>query len=403
MNKVFKTCFASVVSELQQSDIYMTVKARLFEAPKANLNGASVTIGFLDEIVANEEKYVGLPLCADIKNLTNGHYERLGHLYDARTGEFHSTQIGSFYKYEKEEFDGGAYLVGYARVMKRNKAVCKALAELFASGSLKFSFEISCGSYKKMSDGTIEIDAADDNFLEGAAVVTFPACEDAVALELVAECTGITDETKEGESTMTDVNESAEVVAEEEQTEEAVTETAEQVEAEKTEEVTETETAEVESAEQENAEVVVRVETCETETVSVYDTDTGEETRDTMTLYHEERAIVSETEPAVQTEVAEEEPQKEEEEKEEVEEEASCKKKDENAELIAKLIASIEDLKKEIAEMKEARDEKIIAEAVETAAAENPFMSSLNSAFKYSLLESSTPVSSNSYSLLEKA
>ena len=42
---------------------------------------------------------------ADVKALTNGNYNRLGHLYDVRTGEFHSTQIGSFYQFEKQVID----------------------------------------------------------------------------------------------------------------------------------------------------------------------------------------------------------------------------------------------------------------------------------------------------------
>lgn len=409
MNEVFKTCFASVVSELQQSDIYLTVKARLFEAPKANLNGASVTIDFLDEIVSNEDKYVGLPLCADVKNLTNGHYQHLGHLYDARTGEFHSTQIGSFYKYEKEEFEGGAYLVGYARVMKRNKAVCKALGELFAAGALKFSFEISCGSYKTLDNGNIEIDVADDNFLEGAAVVTFPACEDAVALELVAECNNIADDLKEGELTMTDVNESAEVIAEEEQTEEAVTKIAEEiVETEVTAEEAETHE---EVAEEENAEVRVSMETVERETIRTYDTETGIETVETVCIEKEAYnltvddakpiAEVAENETEVAEEKAEcncEDEEEEQPQDEQMEEDAACGKKKENAEVIEELIASINELKKEIAELKEAH---IVAE-VQTAEQVNPFMSTMETSTKYSLLES-VKTNADSRSLLEKA
>ena len=116
-----KLVFASVISEIQQSDVFMTVKARICEAPEANLNGARVTEAFIDEIVGNEKRYVGLPLYADVKALTNGNYNRLGHLYDVRTGEFHSTQIGSFYKFEKQKNGETSYLVGYARIPKRNK------------------------------------------------------------------------------------------------------------------------------------------------------------------------------------------------------------------------------------------------------------------------------------------
>jgi hypothetical protein len=135
-----KLVFASVISEIQQSDVFMTVKARICEAPAANLNGARVTEAFIDEIVGND-KYVGLPLYADVKALTNGDYNRLGHLYDVRTGEFHSTQIGSFYKFEKQSIQNGCALIGYARIPKRNKKLSKAISELFADGALKFSFE----------------------------------------------------------------------------------------------------------------------------------------------------------------------------------------------------------------------------------------------------------------------
>lgn len=101
-------------------------------------------------------------------------------------------------------------LVGYARVLKRNKKVCKAIGELFAEGALKFSFEISCGTYETLEDDTILIDAADNNFIEGMCIVSFPACPEAVALELVAEINGIGKEADD----MIDVIESAEVVAE---------------------------------------------------------------------------------------------------------------------------------------------------------------------------------------------
>ena len=144
MSKAKFISFASVISEMKQSDMFMSVKMRILETPKANLNGVRVTEAFIDEIIADEERYVGLPLYADVKSLLSGKYGNLGHMYNAKTGEFYSTQIGSFYQFEKEEFKGGAYLVGYARIPKRNQKLSKAIAELFADGSLKFSFEIAC-------------------------------------------------------------------------------------------------------------------------------------------------------------------------------------------------------------------------------------------------------------------
>lgn len=245
MENQFKTCFASVVDGLQQSDIYLTIKARLLETPKANLNGVRVTSDFINEIVANQDKYVGIPLCADVQSLANGDYRRLGHLYDDATGEFHSTQIGSFCKFEREDFENGAYLVGYARVMKRNKAVCSAITELFASGSLKFSFEISCGSCIKLDDGTLQIDASEDNYLEGIAVVSFPACEDAIALALIAECNNYG---KDETAMFIEESVQQEIVAEDTEVETTVVEASEEVVAE--ESVT-TENAEVEDRENE--------------------------------------------------------------------------------------------------------------------------------------------------------
>ena len=307
MNKLL---FASVISEIQQSDIFMTVKARICEAPAANLNGARVTEAFIDEIVGNKDKYVGLPLYADVRALVNGNYRRLGHLYDSQTGEFHSTQIGSFYDFEKEEFDGGCYLVGYARIAKRNKKLSNALLELFADGALKFSFEVNVGEYTELEDGTIEIDASESNYLEGTAIVTFPACEDAVALELVAqqkaEQSAEADDNEGGEKEMADNKELATeqvveqpvenaesgepVVAENETPAEvnsevnaeavAEAENAEapaEVEAEENAECKDKEkaTAETVEAEQENAAVIIR----ETDTVEhstyAYDTESG--------------------------------------------------------------------------------------------------------------------------------
>ena len=269
-----KLVLASVISEIQQSDVFMTVKARICEAPEANLNGARVTEAFIDEIVGNEKRYVGLPLYADVKALTNGNYNRLGHLYDVRTGEFHSTQIGSFYKFEKQKNGENCYLVGYARIPKRNKKLSKAISELFADGALKFSFELSVGEYTELEDDTILIDASENNYLEGTAIVTYPACEDAVALELVAQKN--TDESRKGESEMAEVENKAEVV-ETEATQPELAEEEEKVEAEETVEESEDETAacKKKKAETETATVYVEDHTVEVHEQSAYDSETG--------------------------------------------------------------------------------------------------------------------------------
>ena len=275
-----KLVFASTISEIQQSDVFMTVKARICEAPEANLNGARVTEAFIDDIVNNEAKYVSLPLYADVKALTNGSYNRLGHLYDVKTGEFHSTQIGSFYKFEKQILQNGCALVGYARIPKRNKKLSKAISELFSDNALKFSFELSVGEYEELDDDTILIDASENNYLEGTAIVTYPACEDAVALQLVAQQN--TDESRKGEKEMAEVETKAEVV-ETEATQPTLAEEEEKKVSEE-EETDETAACKKKKAEEENAEVVTREYHEERHTTVAFDTETGKEVSQTVTV-----------------------------------------------------------------------------------------------------------------------
>jgi len=285
--------FASVISEMKQSDVFMSVKMRILETPKANLNGVKVTEAFIDEIIADEERYVGLPLYADIKSLTSGKYSNLGHMYNAKTGEFYSTQIGSFYQFEKEEFDSGAYLVGYARIPKRNVKLSKAIAELFAEGALKFSFEIACSDYSEEEDGTLVIDASENNYLEGTAIVTFPACEDAVALEFVAESNA--DDTERGETEMADVEklETEQALAEETEATTQISET-EQVKETQPEAVAETE---IETAEKE-AETEVEAE----EDASCKKKEEKAEETETAAVYVENTTTVVETTHAYDSE-----------------------------------------------------------------------------------------------------
>jgi len=432
-----KITFASVISAIEQSDVFMTVKARICEAPEANLNGARVTEAFIDEIVGNEARYVGLPLYADKKALINGNYNRLGHLYDAKTGEFHSTQIGSFYKFEKQTNGDSCCLIGYARIPKRNKKLSKAISELFADNALKFSFELSVGEYEELDDDTILIDASENNYLEGTAIVSYPACEEAVALELVAQKA---DDTRKGDEEMAEVENKAEVV----ETEAAQPELAEEekVETVASEEKSEEETEETaackekkEKAEEETAEVVTREYHDETHVQVAYDTDTGKEIRQAVTISTESSDVqegtlvettdgvhVAEAEIAAKEEDSGNLPSIEEvettstEEPKENQVEEPAENSDEQQEqtpdnqpevvaeqktteqTIAELIEAISALKSEIAELKE---QKHVAEAKAVTAEINPFMGDLNAQGKYSLLEKETKVTS--YSLLERA
>ena len=439
--------FASVISEMKQSDVFMSVKMRILETPKANLNGVKVTEAFIDEIIADEERYVGLPLYADTKSLTSGKYSNLGHMYNAKTGEFYSTQIGSFYQFEKETFDGGAYLVGYARIPKRNKKLSKAIAELFADGALKFSFEIACSDYSEDEDGTFVIDASENNYLEGTAIVTFPACEDAVALEFVAQREA--EDAERGETEMADVEklETEQALAEET---EATNSKTEQVEETQPEAVAETEIetaeneaeaeAEAESAsckkeekgeEAQTAAVYVDTSTTVTESTYAYDTETGksayqrvevtEGTSDTIegTLVETEEGLrVAEagdegsndapTETPAETSTEEpkvdgpaENPVAESSEEDLPRTENDDEKKKTAEQLIAELAETVKALAEEVKELKEQRVTAETAKVTIAAEAINPFVDSMTAiGSKYDLLEKVEK--KNGYDLLSK-
>lgn len=422
MNKAKFISFASVISEMKQSDMFMSVKMRILETPKANLNGVRVTEAFIDEIIADEERYVGLPLYADVKSLLSGKYGNLGHMYNAKTGEFYSTQIGSFYQFEKEEFKGGAYLVGYARIPKRNVNLSKAIAELFAEGALKFSFEIACSDYSEDEEGIFVIDASENNYLEGTAIVTFPACEDAVALEFVAQREA--GNTERGEEEMAEVKKLEEQVAEATETEQVETqpeevtaketETAEKVkEAETETEVTAEETEEAEETasckeeEKETAAVYVDTTTTVRESTYAYDSDTGksayrsvevtEGTNDTIegNLVETEEGIrvaEADDDPAdTPQDDSDDEPGDSDDEApaadDGVSDDPDKKKKKTAEEMIAELTETIKALAEEVKSLKEshlnaaAEKQKVSAEAI------NPFVDSMSAKNKYDLLE----------------
>lgn len=165
---------------------YMTLSMRMFST-RTNLNGVAVTEDFINKIVENAQDYVSMPLCADVRKIERGDLRSLGHMYDEDTGLFEAEEIGSYVAFMKViDEDGTVALNGTARVNRRNPKVVEAIKELYAEGNLNFSFEIEAGSFEELPDGTILIDAADDNDLMAMAVVSTPAYPEAKAISLVA-------------------------------------------------------------------------------------------------------------------------------------------------------------------------------------------------------------------------
>lgn len=152
-----------------------------------NLNGVRVTEAFIDDIVANKDKYCWIPLCVDKRTLKGGQFNSLGHRMDTTGTHFATEQIGSFVNFWKVIKDGISILYGEARVPKRDELVCSMLQQLYNAENLNVSFEI-VSDCLQMDGDVVVIDAGPQNALIGMAVVSAPAYPDASsAVLMVAE------------------------------------------------------------------------------------------------------------------------------------------------------------------------------------------------------------------------
>lgn len=185
MGNIIMTASNILISEVKSNRRYMTLSMRMFST-RENLNHVAVTEAFIDDIIANKDDYICMPLCADVPKMKKKDYRGLTHLLDRKTGTFLTDVIGGFYDFEKVHDEFGISLIGHARVNKRIDAVCAAIEELYANNALNFSFEISAGELRE-EDGVTIVDASADNELTAMAVVSVPAYPESKALDLVAE------------------------------------------------------------------------------------------------------------------------------------------------------------------------------------------------------------------------
>ncbi|MFL1672460.1 hypothetical protein [Paenibacillus dendritiformis] len=192
-----------IILELNEeaNDIYMELTMCIL-TNKANLNKARFTNDFIDGVIENQEKYIGIPLVASRFKLENGNYKSLSHEFNRRTGELNTDVIGSFTSFWKEEDDGGTIkLMGSAKIFKRYPNVCEAIKELYDDDSLRFSCEVLVAFYGDDEDDVRTIpysDGTDVNELFGSCVVTSPAEVKSKADILIAEAL-IKDLTEGGE------------------------------------------------------------------------------------------------------------------------------------------------------------------------------------------------------------
>ncbi|MGE5438092.1 MAG: hypothetical protein ACM3O3_12840 [Syntrophothermus sp.] len=176
---------AKVLELCNSNEIYMSLDVLLMTSVR-NLNTKIFTHDFINDVVANKDFYIGLPLVVERDKLEKGQINSLGHALNKRTGELKTHMIGSYVDfYEKYDEQGNVELHGTVRVFKRFPKVCEAIQELYDEDILRFSVEVIVGQYSG-KDGK-EIDVHTDNKLIGDCIVSFPAEVKSKAELLVAE------------------------------------------------------------------------------------------------------------------------------------------------------------------------------------------------------------------------
>jgi hypothetical protein len=181
---IFDASILEFASEQESNDIYMTVKLILLTS-EVNLNGLKYSDDFIKEIEENKQKYLSIPLVAEVDKLNRKQYGNLTHKFNSKTQKFETSMIGSFVDFSTDVVDGVLRLIGEVRIPKRFGATVEALQELYASDSLKFSYEILVSDYNVVN-GIKYVDKSDKNSIIGMAVVSDPAVPEAKAFMLVA-------------------------------------------------------------------------------------------------------------------------------------------------------------------------------------------------------------------------
>lgn len=185
---LFLASEVTIAEEDKQNPVFLSIRLKLADNA-GNRNREGITAAFISDVIKRQEEFDCLPFYADVKNLLARNYDQLTHLYNRFTKKFSSTQIGSLTDfYSETDNDGVISLYATARVPKREQDICLRLAELYDMGRLCVSFEVRYNpEYTIEKDGVLFIDANEDNALTGIALVSVPACVDAVALDMVAE------------------------------------------------------------------------------------------------------------------------------------------------------------------------------------------------------------------------
>lgn len=177
-----------ISEESKLHPVFLTVRF-LLASTCGNLNKEGVTKAFIDDLVSRHEVFECLPMYVDMDRLLARDYDNLTHLYNRVTKKFSTSQFGSLTNfYEETDDEGVTSLYAEARFPKREFEACTRLVELYDLGKLRVSVEIRFNpEYTIKEDGVMYIDANEDNALTGLCIVSEPAEQRAVALDMVAE------------------------------------------------------------------------------------------------------------------------------------------------------------------------------------------------------------------------
>lgn len=177
-----------ISEESKLNPIFLTVDVKLCDSA-VNKNKEGLTEAFIADVVSRSADHICLPFYADLKNLLAENYEQLGHLYNKLTRKFGTNMIGSMSEfYSETDDDGVVSLYGKIRIPKRDRDIVYRLVDLYEMGRFAVSVELSYDPREViLKDGGKFIDASENSSLTGLCLVWKPACEDACALDMVAE------------------------------------------------------------------------------------------------------------------------------------------------------------------------------------------------------------------------
>ena len=175
------------IFELNESnDIYMTLNFPIL-SNDVNYNNLQFTDDFINGVVENKDKYIGIPLVVNREKLESGEYDDLGH--ELKDGQLLTDQVGSHVDFWSEEIDGALCLMSSIRVMKRFPNVCEAIVELYNNGDLESSCEVLVSDYLEITEDKVRKVHYNGgkNIYIGSAIVSEPAESRSRATLLVAE------------------------------------------------------------------------------------------------------------------------------------------------------------------------------------------------------------------------